>query len=171
MCCARGQPGRAACALWKAVEAGGFSARRAVLQAGAGVEVSRHGALSFSCWKSCRSERGCVKGVSWRLFARLLVRLHHLPGWPCQLAHLLGKFKEAYRNLTRNLSSSINLLVSPHLLSTCSLAHSSRQHHPACIAAGWQQLCHLPKSCFRACYFVDCHFLLSNVVFLYMYMF
>lgn len=93
-------------------------------QAGADVEASRHGALSSPCWKSRGSEWGCVKRVSWRLLARLLVRLHHLPGGPCQLAHLLGKFKEAYRNLTRNLSSSINLLVFPHLLSTCSFAHS-----------------------------------------------
>lgn len=107
-----------------------------LLRVSASVEASRHGAFGSPCLESCRSEPGCVKGVSCWLFARLLVELHHLLGWPCQLAHPLGKFKEAYRNLTRNLSSSINLLVSPHLLSMCSPAHSSRQRHSACAAAG-----------------------------------
>lgn len=117
------------------------------MQASAGVEASRLRTFSPPCLKSYRGELVCVKGVSCWLFARLLVELHHLLGWPCQLAHPLGKFKEAYRNLPRNLSSSINLLVSLRLPSTCSLAHSSQRHHSACAAAGQHQLCRLPKSC------------------------
>lgn len=75
-------------------------------------------------------------------FARLLVDLHHLLGWACQLAHPLGKFQEAYRNLTRNLSSSINLLVSPCLLPEPSPAHSPPQPRSA---AAPHQLCCLPE--------------------------
>lgn len=119
LCC--GQPDLAACS--EQFRASGFSARRAGTAGGCQGRTSRCGLLSFPCWSSCRSEQGCVKGVSWWLFARLLVDLHHLLGWACQLAHPLGKFQEAYHNLTRNLSSSINLLVSPCLLPERSPAH------------------------------------------------
>lgn len=126
------------------------------LQVSARVEASRCGLFSFPCLSSCRSELGCVKGVSWWLFARLLVDLHHLLGSCCQLAHPLVKFQEAYHNLTRNLSSSINLLVSPCLLPKRSPAHSL--HSPALLLA---------RALFRACRVVDSHFLPSNMVFLY----
>lgn len=138
------------------------------LRVNAGVEASRCGLFSFPCLRSCRSELGRVKGVSCWLFARLLVDLHHLLGWSCQLAHPLGKFQEAYRNLTRNLSSSINLLVSPCLLPERCPAHSSRQ---PCSAA--LPLAHTSSAAcqglFRACTVVDCHFLLSNTILLYIY--
>lgn len=96
------------------------------------------------CLKSCRSEPGCVKGVSCSLLARLRVELHHLGGRPCQLAHPSGMFKEAYRNLTRNLLSSVNLLVSPRAPSHI---HPDSAVLPALLPVG--TACGSPKcSCF-----------------------
>lgn len=117
------------------------------------------------CLKSCRSEPGCVKGVSCSLLARLRVELHHLGGRPCQLAHPSGMFKEAYRNLTRNLLSSVNLLVSPQLLSTCSLAHSSRQRRAAGAAARRHCLWLTQVLLLWACSFAACCFLLPDMFF------
>lgn len=134
------------------------------------MEASRQSRFSPPCLKSCRRELGGVKGVSCWLFARLLVELHHLLGWPCQLAHPLGKLKEAYHNLTRNLSSSINLLVTPQLLSTCSFPPSAPQCHSTCAAADApHQLCCSPGSWAEHLHFWAVTSRLSSVLFLNKY--
>lgn len=91
----------------------------------------------------------------------LLLELQHLCGQPCQLALPSGMFKEAYCNLTRNLSSSVNLW-SPHLPSTCSyLIHLDSALLPAATHPCWFAALLL----LGVCCFAHCCCLLSNVVF------
>lgn len=57
---------------------------------------------------------------------KALLLKSHLLRMSCQLDHSLGKLKEAYRSLTRNLSSPIKLLAVPYsYLGACSIIHAN----------------------------------------------